>query len=83
MVHKLWLKVSSVPSRRKIHHRDVVRVALNCLERDMRGQSDVMLDFYKIEHEEAARKNDGSSNKGQMNLEARDQRAPSEPWWRG
>jgi hypothetical protein len=27
-------------------------VALNRLRRDLRGQSDVMLDFYKLEHEE-------------------------------
>jgi amino acid transporter/uncharacterized protein YejL (UPF0352 family) len=52
LVHKLWLQVSNIPSRRRIHHRDVVRVALNRLERDMRAQSDVMLDFYKIEQED-------------------------------
>jgi hypothetical protein len=33
-----------------------VRVALNRLERELRGQSDVMLDFYKIEHEEETKK---------------------------
>lgn len=30
---------------------DVVRVALQRLRRELRGQSDVMLDFYKIENE--------------------------------
>jgi amino acid transporter len=51
LIHKLWLQVSNIPSRRRVHHRDVVRVALNRLERDLRGQSDVMLDFYKLEQE--------------------------------
>jgi hypothetical protein len=55
LIHKIWLQVSNVPSRRRVHHRDVVRVALNRLERDLRGQSDVMLDFYKIEHEDEAK----------------------------
>lgn len=52
LVHKLWIQVSSIPSRRKVHHRDVVRVALNRLERDLRGESDVMLDFYNLEHKD-------------------------------
>ncbi len=51
LIHTLWLKVSNVPSRRRVHHRDVVRVALNRLDRDLRGQTDVMLDFYKLEQE--------------------------------
>jgi hypothetical protein len=50
LVHKIWLEVSKVPARQKVHHRDVVRVALERLERDMLGQSDVMLDFYRLEH---------------------------------
>jgi hypothetical protein len=33
-----------------VHHRDVVRVALDRLERDLRGNTDVMLDFYNLEH---------------------------------
>ncbi|HEX5734766.1 MAG TPA: APC family permease [Blastocatellia bacterium] len=52
LIHELWLEVSNIPSRRRVHHRDVVRVALNRLKRDMRGQTDVMLDFYKIEHQD-------------------------------
>ncbi|HXG68971.1 MAG TPA: hypothetical protein VNO70_27980, partial [Blastocatellia bacterium] len=52
LIHKIWLQVSNVPSRRRVHHRDVVRVALNRLERDLRRHGDVMLDFYKLEHEE-------------------------------
>lgn len=52
LIHKLWIQVSSVPSRRKVHHRDVVRVALDRLERDLRGKTDVMLDFYNLEHKE-------------------------------
>jgi amino acid transporter/uncharacterized protein YejL (UPF0352 family) len=51
LVHKLWLQISNIPSRRRVHHRDVVRVALNRLERDLKGRADVMLDFYKLEHE--------------------------------
>lgn len=50
LIHKIWLDVSKVPARRKVRHRDVVRVALDRLERDLRGQGDVMLDFYKLEH---------------------------------
>ena len=49
LIHKIWLEVSKVPARRRVHHRDVVRVALDRLERDLKGNSDVMLDFYKIE----------------------------------
>lgn len=64
LIHKIWLQVSSIPSRRRVHHRDVVRVALNRLERDLKGQSDVMLDFYKLEHEkEPTRKNNGAGRK--------------------
>jgi amino acid transporter len=51
LIHKLWLQISNIPSRRRVHHRDVVRVALNRLERDLRGHTDVMLDFYKLEQE--------------------------------
>lgn len=50
LIHKIWLDVTKVPARRKVRHRDVVRVALDRLERDLHGNSDVMLDFYKIEH---------------------------------
>ncbi len=53
LIHKLWIQVSSVPSRRKVHHRDVVRVALDRLERDLHGNTDVMLDFYNLEHRES------------------------------
>jgi amino acid transporter len=60
LIHKLWVKVSSIPSRRKVHHRDVVRVALDRLERDLRGNADVMLDFYNLEHKESR---DGSNGK--------------------
>ncbi|HEY7544273.1 MAG TPA: APC family permease, partial [Blastocatellia bacterium] len=60
LIHELWLQVSSVPSRRRVHHRDVVRVALNRLKRDMKGQSDVMLDFYKLEQEHAEKNGDGA-----------------------
>jgi uncharacterized protein YejL (UPF0352 family) len=60
LIHKLWIKVSSVPSRRKVHHRDVVRVALDRLERDLHGNADVMLDFYNLEHKESR---DGSNGK--------------------
>lgn len=50
LIHKLWLQVSKIPARQRVRHRDVVRVALTRLERDLHGQSDVMLDFYKLEH---------------------------------
>lgn len=52
LIHKLWLQVSNIPSRRRVHHRDVVRVALERLDRDLRAHSDVMLDFYKLEQKE-------------------------------
>ena len=52
LIHKLWLQVSKIPARHRVRHRDVVRVALDRLERDLRGQSDVMLDFYKLEHKD-------------------------------
>jgi amino acid transporter len=50
LIHRIWLDVSKLPARRKVHHRDVVRVALDRLHRDLRGQTDVMLDFYRLEH---------------------------------
>ena len=50
LIHQIWLEVAKVPARRKVHHRDVVRVALERLRRDIRGQTDVMLDFYRLEH---------------------------------
>ena len=53
LIHMIWLQVSRVPARQRVRHRDVVRVALDRLERDLRGQSDVMLDFYKLEHKSA------------------------------
>jgi len=62
LIHELWLKVSSIPSRRRVHHRDVVRVALNRLKRDLRGQADVMLDFYKIEQEDGHTEKRGDGN---------------------
>jgi amino acid transporter len=49
LIHKIWLQVSQLPGRRRVHHRDVVRVALERLEREIRGNTDVMLDFYKVE----------------------------------
>jgi hypothetical protein len=66
LIHDIWLQISSKPSRRRVHHRDVVRVALNRLKRDLRGQADVMLDFYKLEQEEEKRareRNNGSDGK--------------------
>jgi amino acid transporter len=49
LIHKIWLQVSQLPARRRVHHRDVVRVALERLDRELRGNTDVMLDFYKVE----------------------------------
>ncbi len=62
LIHDIWLQVSNIPSRRRVHHRDVVRVALNRLKRDLRGQTDVMLDFYKIEQEDEKGKLRGKNN---------------------
>src|SRR5258708_6311898 len=65
LIHRIWLQVSKVPARHRVRHRDVVRVALDRLDRDLLGQSDVMLDFYKLEHkngsEQAHNKNGGKS----------------------
>jgi hypothetical protein len=60
LIHQLWLEVSRVPARRRVHHRDVVRVALDRLERDLRVQSDAMLDFYKLEHRDEQEETLGS-----------------------
>jgi len=49
LIHRIWLEVSKVPARSRVHHRDVVRVALERLFRDLHGKSDVMLDFYRQE----------------------------------
>lgn len=64
LIHKIWLQVSKVPARHRVRHRDVVRVALDRLDRDLHGQPDVMLDFYKLEHKDhngQPRKNGGKS----------------------
>jgi amino acid transporter len=68
LIHQIWMQVSKVPSRQRLHHRDVVRVALNRLQRDLRGQSDAMLDFYKVEHQN-----------GKGSRESRDSRESKEP----
>ncbi|HSB11768.1 MAG TPA: APC family permease [Blastocatellia bacterium] len=73
LVHKIWLEVSKVPARRKVRHRDVVRVALERLERDLHGGTDVMLDFYKQEHKALrgdATRPDGEG--GKLDRHARD-----------
>ncbi len=49
LIHEIWLQVSQMPARQRVHHRDVVRVALERLKRDLKGRADVMLDFYKQE----------------------------------
>jgi len=49
LIHEIWLQVSQLPARQRVHHRDVVRVALERLKRDLKGRADVMLDFYKQE----------------------------------
>jgi hypothetical protein len=64
LIHELWLQVSSIPSRKRVHHRDVVRVALNRLRRDLKAQSDVMLDFYKLEQEDDGRNGGRGGNAG-------------------
>jgi amino acid transporter len=52
LIHEIWLQVSNVPARQRVHHRDVVRVALERLKRDLKGRAEVMLDFYKLERTE-------------------------------
>jgi len=52
LIHEIWLQVSNVPARQRVHHRDIVRVALERLKRDLKGRADVMLDFYKLERTE-------------------------------
>ena len=69
LVHRIWLEVSKIPARRKVHHRDVVRVALDRLERDLRGQSDVMLDFYRLEHKAPQRNGVSGGDQAQLATE--------------
>lgn len=63
VLHSIWLQVSQIPARRRVRHRDVVRVALDRLDRDLRGQSDVMLDFYKLEHKDIDAQSHGGNGK--------------------
>jgi amino acid transporter len=49
LIHEIWLQVSQAPARQRVHHRDVVRVALERLKRDLKGRTEVMLDFYRQE----------------------------------
>ena len=68
LIHKIWLQVSQLPARRRVHHRDVVRVALERLERELRGNTDVMLDFYKVERKGAQEQTPGkNANEGGAN----------------
>jgi hypothetical protein len=48
-LHNIWLRVSKLPGLCRIRHDDVVRVALNRLERDLDGESDVTPDFQKVD----------------------------------
>jgi amino acid transporter len=65
LIHKIWLEVSRIPARHRVRHRDVVRVALDRLERELHGQTDVMLDFYKLEHKPGkSNGSDASSREG-------------------
>ncbi|HEY7544901.1 MAG TPA: APC family permease [Blastocatellia bacterium] len=61
LIHRIWLEVSRAPARSRVHHRDVVRVALERLEKDIKGQTDVMLDFYKLTRGEAEKRSADSS----------------------
>jgi amino acid transporter len=63
VIHNIWLQVSQIPARKRVRHRDVVRVALERLDRDLRGQSDVMLDFYKLEHKDSHEQPNGDTRK--------------------
>jgi uncharacterized protein YejL (UPF0352 family) len=63
LIHEIWLQVSQLPARQRVHHRDVVRVALERLKRDLKGRADVMLDFYKLEHEGEDKQRDGNGRK--------------------
>jgi hypothetical protein len=64
VIHNIWLQVSQIPARKRVRHRDVVRVALERLDRDLRGQSDVMLDFYKLEHKDPQEQPRGNGKSG-------------------
>jgi amino acid transporter len=59
-IHKIWLGVSKLPGLRHIQHDDVVRVALNRLERDLDDEGDVMPDFQKLD--QARRRENQRSN---------------------
>ena len=68
LIHKIWLQVSQLPARRRVHHRDVVRVALERLERELNGNTDVMLDFYKVERKGIKKPESESDDKDARNL---------------
>lgn len=50
LIHEIWLGVSGNSRLRKVRHRDVVRVALERLHRDLRGKADVLSDFHKLQN---------------------------------
>jgi amino acid transporter len=65
LIHKIWLEVNKNPSLHRIHHRDVVRVALDRLERELRKQPDALREFSKPDHEEDEGKANGpTANSG-------------------
>jgi amino acid transporter len=64
LIHKIWLQISNVSTRRHVHHRDVVRVALERLDRDLRSQPDVMLDFHKLDQKQQRETSEKPSGTG-------------------
>lgn len=48
-LHKIWLRVNKLPGLRRIQHDEVIRVALNRLERDLGDESGVTPDFQKLD----------------------------------
>jgi hypothetical protein len=62
LLHKLWLDLSDRGLGHKLHHRDVVRIALRRLESALKsGESKQIIDELQEETSSAARQPNGKS----------------------
>jgi amino acid transporter len=51
-IHKLWVEITGKPGWEHLHHKDVVRVALACLERNLKDEKPTGLEELKNELDE-------------------------------
>jgi hypothetical protein len=58
LIHKVWTEASNIPTRHRVKHRDVVRVAPNRLDRNPHRKSDAILDFHNLKQRDGQESRD-------------------------